>query len=120
MLTYEYVQKMAIKKVEEKTSDGKTVTKEVPITYNEAHPVMIPLSESEVLIKDLEGKSVTYAEAAKKVTGGAIALRRYTWKGPKLDAAFAKAMKEGTLVFEIQAMAPPSKDATGKPPLAKP
>ena len=100
MLSMQYVQKTAVKKVEEKTGDGTIVIRDVAYTYTEALPVISAMTEAMIKVKDLEGKAVAYADAAKKFKGGTIALVSYN-SGVKLDPQYLKAVKDGTLVLEI-------------------
>lgn len=107
-------------KVKDPTTGREVIRKET-VTVPEYG--LAPLPEKAVKITTLDGKPVTYAEAAKRVKGGKVVATVWAYEDKKADPAYLKALKEDTLVFEMQPGPPPGSEgqspATGGTPPKK-
>jgi hypothetical protein len=75
-----------------------------------------PVDEKSVKITTTDGKPVTYSEAAKQVKGGKVVAMVWSFEDKKGDPAYLKALKEDTLVFEVQPAPPPPPGGASTPP----
>jgi hypothetical protein len=103
-------------KVKNPTTGVEEVRNE-PTTVTEFGLQQLP--ETAVKVSTTDGKPVTYAEAAKRVKGGKVVAMVWAWEGKKADPAYLKALKEDTLVFEMQPLPPPPPGGASPPPPPK-